>query len=462
MYTELSLMSASFEIFFHHASAKTNVALDMKKAAQAEFRKQQHVENKQLEGQDDDDDAFEFSDLSKIPDAQRFSNDMSRNHKVFRNISPLKARIILCPPQTYVRRYGPRRLQDDLESRWMAQVSAGSMSEQTLGFLRAFRSKAPGFFSPDRTWKLDLKGCFRMVLVDESQSIRKPFSQIHQALIWVDADQYHCFTATPVWNSERDLRGPLNMLARPDNDEAFKKLDKHPRFQELKSLRENPFSHKGMKVLKGQDKTLPDAILKGLMCYKAFDRWVKVGDGFAVNTNAAQLYLINDCIRHTYASSMPGDRPDLAIGNALPKLVRRNVTIELEPDQLAIYCRYATVHQKRLRMQIADDLGLGGDDNDQSGINRGAVRCLTVPVGAPFLALVGIEADDPLIDDVVNAAKARRDKHVKAVQDKAREAARREAVDEANAGKIAKWEGFPELPKMGEVLESIEAKVPSK
>jgi hypothetical protein len=454
MHEDLSTFSSSFDIHFHHSHAKATTAMDMKRQAQLQNR------ITILDDADEEnEDIFEFEDIDKIPESQRFSDDLHKRHKIFRVKDFRKARIVLCPPATYTRRYGPRALADDLEALWLQKVAVSELDAASFAFLKSTRNKLPGFFKPDRSWAQDLQHCWRFVMVDESQTIRKTTSQIHQALHWTEAAQYHCTTATPIWNNERDLRGPLNLLSHPENQLFFRALKDMPVFQDLRVASINPFSDKGMAALRDEgDGSIPHDILRGLLTLDAFDLWVRGGDGFEIQRNAADLFLKNGMIRHTYASSMPPGHPEYSIGASLPKLFRRCVTIKLPHSQFLISKGYGALHEQRLRMQLDDPLG----SDAALGINRNAIRALTTAAGAPFLLTVGIPHDNDEIDDIVRFVDEKREKHVKRVQETKKAELLRAMVEEVCHGKKDPWPGYPQAPPKGHEDHIGDDQLPSK
>jgi hypothetical protein len=336
-------------------------------------------------------------------------------------------------------------------------MKSGLMSLETYRRLYQAREKAPGFFNPDRSWRHHLAGRFRFVFVDEAQSIRKTTSQIHVAVSWLEPEQYHLTTATPIWNNERDLRGPLGLLTTSEAKEASKGMRQQPWWPAVQAL--NPFSDDGQDAIKkANGGKIPDQVTKGLLTLDAFDRYVRVGDPFDVQRNAADMFMSNGMIRHTYSSSIPHGVPEHSIGASLPKLYRRCVTLTLPQDQKNIYINYAEAHKDRLRMQIDN----ANDDGDALGINRNAVRALVPASGAPFLFLVGINRNDPVIDDLVDGMDARRNRHVKQTRKNAAEQIRKRMVGDAQAGKIEKWSNYPNMPERGSEEGIPDSALPSE
>ena len=221
----------------------------------------------------------------------------------------------------------------------------------------------------------------------------------------------------------------------------------------------NPFTNKGMDILrKAGGNEIPLDIIKGLLTINAFDKWVKHSEPFEVQKNTTDLFLRNAIIRHTYASSILLDQPEYSIGASLPKLYRRNITIDLPKPLLAIYRHYSAIHDQRLRITIDNDLG-----GDQAlGINRNTVRALVTGLGAPFLFLVSIKHNDPVIDDLREAVKKKRDAHVKQTRDNALYALVEALVKDVNLGKINAWPGMPNPPPKDHPLYITDDKLPSK
>jgi hypothetical protein len=289
---------------------------------------------------------------------------------------------------------------------------------------------------------------FKGIFVDEGQTVRKPESQVNVTIRWLDSAQVHIATATPIWNSDADVRGYLAVLQTPDNEAAARDLIHALKTPAGAPASPNPYLPEELEKSRQQNNgMLPRNHLRALMSLSAYDKWVK-GSDIDTRASATELIFEQCMVRHTYASSYPPGNPQHSIGRNLPKCFKYTIELALPKDMWNVYQNYAHYHRQRLIMSLNSNPGQRG----QLGINRNAVRMLTMGSTWPLVMLVGIPKKSSSISSQVEDLEAYRVEHIARVRENARNAIIAKMKRDVQEGTLEEWPEWPQKPVIADHL----------
>ncbi|PYI11513.1 putative DNA repair helicase rad5,16 [Aspergillus sclerotiicarbonarius CBS 121057] len=217
------------------------------------------------------------------------------------NGSPINARtVIITSYQTFSYRHGPTAVRA-----WYTETTEICPDE---------------ILCPPAKFPFSLDGCFSDVILDEAHILRNPETSQSRAVHWLKADFHLLVTATPIYNSRKDILGYVPLLFQPPSlwskaDQVYFQIWRHQIFN-------IPLGHPA----------------RHLCCTEHAVKEYVLADWISPSVTGNRLRLIFShlMIRRTLFSHMPFDSPNI-IGDDIPPTQRKVCRFEYAKNERAMF-----------------------------------------------------------------------------------------------------------------------------
>ncbi|RAL01276.1 putative DNA repair helicase rad5,16 [Aspergillus ibericus CBS 121593] len=236
------------------------------------------------------------------------------------NGSPINARtVIITSYQTFAHRHGPTAVRA-----WYSEATIELCPDEIP--------------CPPAKFPFSLTGCFGDVILDEAHILRNPETSQSRAVQWLEADFHLLVTATPIYNSRKDILGYVPLLFQPPG--SWSKADQDY-----------------FKVWRGRIFDIPlGHPARHLCCTEHAVKEHVSADWIlpSVTGNRLRLIFSHLMIRRTLFSHMPFDSPNI-IGDDIPPTQRKICRVEYNKNEKAMFEEVSPPLYRGLIMQSPID-----------------------------------------------------------------------------------------------------------